>query len=111
VTPEWQAVCRIDEVPAQDVRRFELRGLPPLAVYNVDGNFYVTDDCCTHEKVSLADGTLDGDVIECPLHGGRFNFITGEVVSRPPIKKLRTYETRVEDEMVSVLVPADAGDA
>ncbi len=111
MSSEWRTICRTDEVPTRDVRRFELPGLPPLAVYNVDGQFYVTDDCCTHEKVSLAEGTLDGEVIECPLHGGSFNVVTGDVTSRPPIRKLRTYQARVADDTISVLLSAEEDSA
>ena len=41
-----------------------------IAVYNVDGEFYATDNICTHAFALLSDGFLDGDVVECPLHGG-----------------------------------------
>src|SRR3546814_10365880 len=49
-----------------------------LAVYNVDGEFFVTANRCTHGEASLADGMLEDDVIECALHGGAFNVRTGE---------------------------------
>jgi nitrite reductase/ring-hydroxylating ferredoxin subunit len=100
----WQPICRVSEVPEDDVRRFEVDGLPALAVYNLSGDFYVTNDCCTHMEASLAEGTLDGDVIECPFHGGAFNVRTGEVAERPPVKPLPTYETRVDNDVVVILV-------
>lgn len=102
---DWIPVCRVDDVPVDDVRSFEVEGLPTVAVYNVDGRFYITDDCCTHEEASMAEGTLDGDVIECPFHGGKFSVVTGEVVRRPPRRPLCTYEVRVEDDTVGLLVP------
>jgi nitrite reductase/ring-hydroxylating ferredoxin subunit len=98
-------VCRVGEVPADDVRRFDVEGLPALAVYNVGGDFYVTTDCCTHMEASLAEGTLDGDVIECPFHGGAFNVRTGEVVARPPTRPLPTYDARVENDIVLIRTP------
>lgn len=101
------AVCKVDDVPPDDVRSFQVEGLPAVAVFNIEGRFYVTDDCCTHEKASLAEGTLDGDVIECPFHGGSFNVVTGDVVSRPPRKPLCTYDVRVEADVVCLLIPAD----
>ena len=102
MTDDWRDVCRVDDVPVGEVGRFELPGLPPLAVYNVDGRFYASDDCCTHEQAMLSEGTLDGEVIECPFHGGSFSVVTGEVVARPPIRPLRVYPVRVEGETVRI---------
>lgn len=99
---EWLAACKADEVPVDDVLQCTVPGRPAIAVYNVEGEFYATADCCTHMEASLAEGTVDGDVIECPFHGGRFHIPTGEVVSRPPVRGLTTYEVRVEDGTVYV---------
>ena len=51
-----------------------------LAVFNVGGEFFVTDDLCTHGPGSLSEGYLEDDVIECNFHNGQFNVRTGEVV-------------------------------
>lgn len=44
-----------------------------IAIYNIGGAFYATDDGCTHELEFLSEGLIDGNAIECPLHGGRFD--------------------------------------
>jgi nitrite reductase/ring-hydroxylating ferredoxin subunit len=101
----WRPVCRAAEVPVDDVRRFDVEGLPAIAVFNVGGEFYVTADCCTHMEASLSEGMLDGDIIECPFHGGAFNVRTGEVTSRPPTRPLPIYHARVENDVVLIRVP------
>jgi nitrite reductase/ring-hydroxylating ferredoxin subunit len=53
-----------------------------VAVFNIDGQFYVTDDGCTHGPGSLS-GFIDGDVVECNFHNGQFDIKTGEVMSPP----------------------------
>ena len=58
---------------AGDGQAFEV-GDSRLAVYNIGGGFYVTDDECTHASASLADGMLDGDVIECACISARSTF-------------------------------------
>ena len=63
-----------------EVLKVETHGLT-LAVFNLDGTFYVTDDACTHGPGSLSEGFIDGDNIECNFHQGSFNIRTGEVVS------------------------------
>jgi nitrite reductase/ring-hydroxylating ferredoxin subunit len=95
-----RAVCRIDELePGEAVR---LDADPPIAVFNVDGRYFATDDTCTHEKFSLADGFVDGDVVECPLHMARFCISTGAALCLPATRALRTYRVLVEDGTVMV---------
>jgi len=102
---DWRPVCRVDDVPIDDMRRYEIEGCPALAVFNLDGEFYITDDRCTHAEASLSEGTLDDDVIECPFHGGRFHIPTGEAITRPPRKALKTYEVQVSGDEVRIRVP------
>lgn len=94
-------LCRSDEVPAGTALRIEAGNLT-LAVFNLDGQFYVTDDSCTHGPGSLSDGYIDGDVVECNIHFGQFDIRTGEVVSAPCTINLKTYRTRVEDGVVVI---------
>jgi nitrite reductase/ring-hydroxylating ferredoxin subunit len=73
-----------------------------LAVYNVDGEFFCTDDLCTHGPGSLSEGYIDGDVVECNFHNGQFNIKTGEVVSPPCMVPIKTYKTVVEGDRVFI---------
>jgi nitrite reductase/ring-hydroxylating ferredoxin subunit len=62
--------------------KVETEGLE-VAVFNVEGVFYVTDDTCTHGPGSLSEGYLEGHRIECDFHNGAFDVRTGEVVAPP----------------------------
>jgi nitrite reductase/ring-hydroxylating ferredoxin subunit len=95
------AICKTSDVPENSVRFFEIEGRH-LAVYNVDGTFYATDDECTHGAASLSEGVVDGDVIECPLHFGAFHIPTGKPVAAPCSIPLRTYKVQVIDGDVIV---------
>ena len=75
-----------------------------LAVFNVNGEFYVTDDTCTHGPGSLSEGYITDDVVECDFHNGAFNIKTGEVVAPPCIIPLKTYPAIVEDGNVFIEV-------
>src|SRR5271154_2595767 len=90
-------VCSKSEVAPGSVKAFAV-GTNMLAVYNIDGTFYVTDDECTHAAASLADGMLEGDVIECCMHMGSFRVPTGEVVNPPCEVPLRTYRVVLEGD-------------
>jgi nitrite reductase/ring-hydroxylating ferredoxin subunit len=102
-TPTRIALCQIDEVAPGEARKIEVAGLE-LAVYNVDGTFYVTDDACTHGPGSLSEGFLEDDVIECNFHQGRFNVRTGEVVLPPCMVPVKTYKAVVDDGTVYIEV-------
>ena len=106
---ELVRVCATSEVPENSVKSFEV-GNYVIAVYNIDGEFYATDNECTHAAASLADGILEDDVIECALHFGAFNVKTGEAVQAPCFTALRTYKVVVENEAVRVDLDKTAAD-
>jgi len=89
-------LCKTADVAPGETLKVEAAGLT-VAVFNVDGTFYVTDDQCTHGPGSLSEGFLDGEVIECNFHQGCFNVRTGEIVAPPCVVPIKTYRTRVEN--------------
>jgi nitrite reductase/ring-hydroxylating ferredoxin subunit len=94
-------LCGAAEVEPGNALRVETGDLT-LAVFNVDGEFYVTDDLCTHGPGSLSEGYIEGDVVECNFHNGQFNIKTGEVVLPPCMIPVKTYRTVVEDGRVFI---------
>jgi nitrite reductase/ring-hydroxylating ferredoxin subunit len=102
-------ICPTSEVPENSVKSFEV-GNNVIAVYNVGGEFYATDNECTHGAASLADGILEDDIIECTLHFGAFNVKTGEAVQAPCHLPLRTYKVAVRDGQVYVDLDKAAGE-
>jgi nitrite reductase/ring-hydroxylating ferredoxin subunit len=94
-------VCSQAEIEPDSAKAFEVGDLR-LAVFNLGGKFYVTDDECTHASASLADGMLDGDVVECSLHFGAFHVPTGEVKSPPCSLPLRTYQVSLRDDDIYI---------
>ena len=96
-------LCTTDDVPVGEVRKIETAGLV-VAVYNVDGAFYVTDDACTHGPGSLSEGFLEDDVIECNFHQGKFCVRTGEVVGPPCMIPVKTYNAVVDADVVYIEV-------
>jgi nitrite reductase/ring-hydroxylating ferredoxin subunit len=78
------------------------------SAHNIDGKFYVTDDECTHAAASLADGMLEGDVIECSMHFGAFHVPTGKVMQPPCELALRTYKVVLQGDDIFVDLERDA---
>jgi nitrite reductase/ring-hydroxylating ferredoxin subunit len=101
--PSRVELCKVEDVAVGEVRKVETAGLT-LAVYNLEGEFFVTDDACTHGPGSLSEGFVEGDTIECNFHQGVFDIRTGEVVKPPCMIPVKTYRTFVEDGRVFVEV-------
>ena len=102
-------LCATSDVGEGSAKSFEV-GNNVLAVYNVGGEFFVTDNECTHGAASLADGILEDDIIECTLHFGAFNVKTGKAVQAPCFTALRTYKVVVQDSQVMVDMDKTAED-
>lgn len=98
---EFVTVATIDEIPPGD-RIVVESGRTWVAIFNVDGNFYAIEDRCTHDDGPLAEGQLDGLVIECPRHGACFNIATGKVLTPPALVDVPVFEVRVEDNKVQI---------
>lgn len=75
-----------------------------LIVYRVLGSYFATDRRCTHQSADLIRGYFDQNVIECPVHQGRFNVCTGAALSAPASTPLRTYPVKIIDGTVFVEV-------
>lgn len=99
-------LCRTTDVPVGAMAQIQIEGLPELVVANVDGTFYVLDDECSHGKASLAQGSLLGCEVECALHSGRFDLVSGRATRRPAKKPVTAYECVVEGDELYVLDPS-----
>ena len=97
-------LCKADALEPGAVMRVDRADGPSLAVYNIDGTYYATDDCCTHGLASLSEGLLEGDVIECQLHFGGFEVPTGKAVLAPCSVDVKTYpvERRGDDILAQI---------
>jgi nitrite reductase/ring-hydroxylating ferredoxin subunit len=103
-------VCAQADVAPDSAKAFDV-GERRLAVFNIGGTFYATDDECTHAAASLAEGMLDGDVIECCLHFGAFHVPTGAVKAPPCSVALRTYKVELKGDDIFVDLDRDAAGA
>lgn len=87
-------VCGIEDVEPGQAIKIEKAGVC-LAVFNLEGSFFVTDDLCTHGPGSLSEGCIIGDAVECNFHNGVFDIRTGEVLAPPCVTPLKTYPVQV----------------
>ncbi len=80
-------------------------GIRHIAIFKAEDSFYACDGICTHAHAFLAEGYVEGDEVECPMHLGRFNFRTGKAVCAPARVDLNTFPVEVRDGGVFVDIP------
>jgi 3-phenylpropionate/trans-cinnamate dioxygenase ferredoxin subunit len=105
---EWVTVAHVDDIPPGHAARVEIDGRP-IAIFNVDGEFYAVDDTCSHAEASLSEGELDTErcAIECPLHGSSFDLRDGEPLTLPAVEPVAVHDIAVRDGFIRLAVAAE----
>ena len=100
-----ERLCRLDELSPGSARRFEIPG-HRIAVVRIGDDVYAIGDRCSHANVSLAEGEIHDDdkTIECWKHGSEFSLESGAPLTLPATKPVPTYDARVEDGEIVVVV-------
>ena len=101
MSENWIDVLALDWVPEADVTSVIVDGLE-IALYEINGEVFATDNLCTHGAARLSDGFLVGREIECPFHQGRFDVCTGKAMCAPLTQDIRVYPVRIENKRVFV---------
>lgn len=100
---EFVTVARLEDVPPGELKAVKA-GNKDVCLANVDGTIYAIGNICTHAGAPLADGYLDGELLECPWHAGFFNVKTGEATQVPVFEDVPSYEVRIEGDEIQVAV-------
>ena len=97
----FEKVAETSELSPGEMKSVQL-GQEELLLANVDGNFYAISDGCSHMGGSLSSGELDGEQVECPLHGAIFNVVSGEVQNPPAREGVQAREVRISGNDILV---------
>ncbi len=97
-------VADLGELSPGEMKYVEV-GDDQVLLANVGGTIYACDNVCTHALAPLAEGALDGEQVECPLHGSVFNVTTGEATGPPAVESLRVFRVRIEGQDILVGPP------
>ena len=100
---DWVLACDATDIDDEDLIRWDYDERS-FAIYNTVNGFFCTDGMCTHERQHLEDGLVMDDVIECPLHQGRFQISTGKALSAPACVDLKTYPVELRNGKIYVQV-------
>ena len=88
-------VCGIDELVENQASRFVLDGVPIAVVKDSAGDVFAIGDTCTHGDISLAEGFVEDDTLECWAHGSKFSLRTGKPLTLPAYEPVPVYQVEI----------------
>ena len=97
---QFVKVASLSELPEGTGKAVEVNG-KTVALFNVNGKVYATDNTCLHQGGPLGEGMLEDDVVTCPWHMWQYNVKTGENLEDSMLK-VDTYPVRVSGDDVEV---------
>jgi len=98
--PNFVKVASMSDLKPGSAMTVSVNGLD-IALYNVGGKIYATDNTCVHQGGPLGEGILEGEIISCPWHMWEYNVCSGEKVGTSSIK-LATYPVEIEGTDIKV---------
>jgi len=101
---QWVKIGPAEEIPVGQAKVFVLKE-HRLAVSHLEDGFFAIEDTCTHDNGPLGEGELDGEELECPRHGARFNVKTGQAVIMPAVIPVKTFSVKVTDGQLFIELP------
>jgi 3-phenylpropionate/trans-cinnamate dioxygenase ferredoxin component len=69
-------------------------------VHTETGEWFAVDNTCTHALASLAEGWVEEDRIECPLHAAQFSLRTGAALCLPATEPVVTHAVDIRGKEV-----------
>ena len=100
---EWHDVGAVEAV-SDDLALAAKIGEREIGVYSIDGKLYAIEDVCPHAYALLSQGFIEGEEVECPLHGAKFHVPSGKCTKEPGGRDLTRFEVRTEGGRVYVKV-------
>jgi len=101
----WIRIASAHDLQDDEVLGLNVNGVR-IALYRSQGEFFATDNRCTHAEALMSDGFLEDGCIECPLHQARFDIRTGAALCAPATEPLRTHALRREGQDIYIADPA-----
>ncbi len=98
---DYEAVLPVENVEENKLYRVTAAGVP-VVVLRQGKQFYAISATCPHAGGPLDEGTLTGEVVECPWHGSRFHMCDGRVLTGPATANAPRYDVRVSNGQVEV---------
>ncbi len=94
--------CALSELEQDSARRVELEGVAIAVVMDSAGEVHAIGDRCTHGDVSLSEGFVEDDTLECWAHGSRFSLRTGQPLNLPAYEPVPVYVVTLDGDDVLI---------
>ncbi|MFY9873257.1 MAG: non-heme iron oxygenase ferredoxin subunit [Candidatus Nitrosopolaris sp.] len=103
--PEWIKVCEVKELNNSQLVDFDFND-KKILISRLHGKVYAIDRICTHAYADLSTGFMneEEETITCPLHMSSFKMKDGTPQNLPAELPLKTYETKIQDNSVYILL-------
>lgn len=103
---EWVNLATVDEIAQPGAVVVDVDDLRICIAKDSKGNIHALDDTCTHGAVSLSEGEIEDDGVECWLHGSKFSYESGQPMNLPATQPVNVYPVKLEDSSILVGIPA-----
>lgn len=109
---EWIRTCNANSLSNGDLISFDYNKNNKnrkILIAKIQDKIYATDGICTHEYADLSTGFLNEQekTVTCPLHLSVFKLDDGVPQNPPAELPLKTYEIKVEDNGVYIMIDDD----
>jgi len=92
-----QRACSAEEVTVESARKVVIDGVPIAVVKDSAGDIHAIGDTCTHGDISLSEGFVEDDTLECWAHGSKFSLTTGKPLTLPAYEPVPVYAVEIRD--------------
>lgn len=93
-------ICTLEDVKPGKAIRVKIGDLAIAIVRTPSGQVKALDDKCSHGEISLSEGFVDEETIECWAHGAKFELASGKPLSLPAYEPVATYEVLIENDEI-----------
>ena len=90
-------ICGFDELGVSEAVKVEIDGVPIVVVRDAAGDVFAIGDTCTHGDISLSEGFVEDDTVECWAHGSKFSLKTGKPLNLPAYEPVPVYRVDLID--------------
>ncbi|MDO8526273.1 MAG: non-heme iron oxygenase ferredoxin subunit [Deltaproteobacteria bacterium] len=102
MTKEY-VVAKTSDIAPGTAKQVEVDG-EPIAIFNVNGEFFAISDTCSHAQASLSEGAVEDFVVTCPWHGARFDIKTGKNLCMPAVTPVQKFDLKIEGDAITIVM-------
>ena len=92
-----ERVAAVAELVENQATRVVVGGVPIAVVKDSAGDIHAIGDTCTHGEISLSEGFVEDETLECWAHGSQFSLVTGKPLNLPAYEPVPVFPVEIID--------------